>query len=68
MPTDDETISSYVKILPHEKHNYVMEMTFLETNTNQNDNMNKTFSSNIDIIPSKINIGDDLYEEDTLLN
>ena len=66
MPTDDDTIASYVNVEPGEKQEYVMEITFLETNTNQNDNMNRTFSSNIDVIPSKLNVGEDLYKKDTL--
>ena len=66
MPVDDATLASNIKIKKGETHSYVMEITFLETNTSQNDNMNKTFSSNVDIIPSKVNIGSDLYEEGTL--
>ncbi len=66
MPTDDETIASYVKIEPGEKHDYIMEITFLETNSDQSENMNKTFSSNIDIIPSKLNIGEKMYITGTL--
>ena len=56
VPTDDSVIASNILVKPGKKHEYTFQVTFLDTNTNQNDNMNKTFSSNIDIVPSNINI------------
>ena len=66
VPTDDSVIASNILVKPGKKHEYTFQVTFLDTNTNQNDNMNKTFSSNIDIIPSNINIGDELFESGTI--
>ena len=67
MPSDDESISSYVMIKPHVKQSYTMKITFINKNEDQSDNMNKTFSSNIDIVPSSINVNDKLYKNNTLL-
>lgn len=67
MPTKDEMIASYVKIKPKSKQSYTMTITFLKTDFDQSNNMNKTFSSNIKITPSKnINVGENIYKDGTL--
>ena len=53
IPTSDEVILSDIKIAKGETHYYVMKITFLEKTYNQSYNMNKTFSSKINILPSK---------------
>lgn len=68
IPSEDENIASNILIKSHEKHEYTMEITFLKTENDQNDNMGKTFSSKINIKPSKnINVGEYIYKNDTLL-
>lgn len=52
IPTTDSTLLSDIKITPGDTHYYVMQIKFLEFDTDQSYNMNKTFSSNINIVPS----------------
>ncbi len=67
MPEKDSVISSYILIKPHVKQSYKMTITFLKTDTDQSKNMNKTYSSNISITPSKnINVGELIYKDNTL--
>ena len=69
LPTKDETIASYINLKKGEKHSYTLKITFLKTDKDQSNNMNKTFSSNITITPSNnINIGDNLFKNSTLVN
>ena len=69
LPSEDECISKDILIKPHEKHEYTMKITFLETNEDQSNNMDKTFSSNISIKGSKnINVGELNYQEGTLFS
>ncbi len=67
IPTTDELIASNIKLKKGTTHSYKMIITFLKTDTDQSNNMNKTFSSNIAIVPSKnINVGQNIYEKDSL--
>lgn len=66
VPTSDSVLASNIKIASGKKHEYTMKITFLETENNQNDNMNRTFSSNIDITPSPVNIGSDIFEKNSI--
>ena len=69
LPSEEENIASNIIIKPHEKHSYEMKIVFLNTSRDQSDNMGKTFSSSIAIIPSKnINVGDKPYKDDTLIS
>ena len=52
IPTTDSTLLSDIKITSGDTHYYVMQIKFLEKDTDQSYNMNKTFSSNINIVPS----------------
>ena len=64
MPVSNPIIASSIKLEPGVKHSYVMSITFLKTDEDQSNNMNKTFSANINIsssTPSK-----DIYESGTL--
>ena len=68
MPSTNESIASDIIIKPHEKHEYKMTITFLNKETDQSANMNKTFSSNILVSGSKnINVGEIIYKDNTLL-
>ena len=68
IPSEDENIASNILINSHEKHEYKMTITFLKTNADQSNNMGKTFSSRINIKPSKnINVGESIYKNGTLL-
>ena len=68
MPTEDEIIASFIRIEPGVTQEYNMKILFLDTQKDQSDNMNKTFSSKIKLLPSKnINVGEDIYKENTLL-
>lgn len=68
IPSTNSSIASDILIKPHEKHEYKMTITFLKTNEDQSNNMNKTFSSNISIKGSKnINVGETIYKDNTLL-
>lgn len=53
MPVSNSTILSDIKIKTGETHYYVMQITFLEKDYDQSYNMNKTFSSNINVVPSE---------------
>ena len=67
MPVSNPIIASSIKIEPGVKHSYVMGITFLRTDEDQSDNMNKTFSANINITSStKYNTSKDIYESGTL--
>ena len=52
IPTTDSTLLSDIKITAGDTHYFVMQIKFLEKDTDQSYNMNKTFSSNINIVPS----------------
>ena len=48
----------------NEKQEYEMHVKFLKTNEDQSDNMNKTFSSKINIVSSSDrNSGEEFYKE-----
>ena len=67
-PSEDVILASNIKIEVGEKHSYEMTITFLKTEEDQSNNMNKTFSSNINVIASKgINSGELIYKNETLL-
>ena len=67
VPSTDTTIASNIKIDKGESHNYELIITFLKTDEDQSNNMNKTFSSKIKIDSSKgINSGEEIYKEGTL--
>ena len=67
MPVSNPIIASSVKINPGVKHSYIMDITFLRTEDDQSDNMNKTFSANINITSSaKYNPDSEIYENGTL--
>ena len=67
IPSTDALIASRVMIKPHTTHEYNMKITFLKTEFNQSGNMNKTYSSNISIIPTEgINIDQELYKNNTI--
>ena len=68
IPSKEESIASDILIKPHEKHEYKMTITFVKRDADQSINMNKTFSSNIQIVGSKnINVGQTIYGDNTLL-
>ena len=68
LPSEDATLVSNIKIEPNTKQTYEMTITFLKTDEDQSANMNKTFSSNINVIASSgINSGELIYKEGTLL-
>ncbi len=68
VPSSDVSLVSNIEIPVGEKHSYELVITFLKTDEDQNGNMNKTFSSNINVIASKnINAGKYVYDEGTLL-
>lgn len=67
MPVSNPIIASSVKIEPGVKHSYVMNITFLKTDEDQSENMNKTFSANINVTSSsKYNPNKNIYNEGTL--
>lgn len=69
MPREDSYIAKNVFIAPNTKQDYKMIIRFLQKNEDQNIDQNKTFSSNIKIVPSKgLNVGEKIYKENTLLN
>ena len=53
LPTSDSTILSDIKISVGETHYYVLIIKFLDKGIDQTYNMNKTFSTNINIVPSE---------------
>ncbi len=68
VPSTDVSLASNIEIDVKEKHTYELTITFLQTEDDQTDNMNRTFSSNINVIASKnINAGKFIYEDNTLL-
>lgn len=69
MPREDANIAKNVYIAPNTKQEYTMNIKFLEKDEDQNIDQNKTFSSNIKIVPSKgLNVGEKLYKERTLFS
>lgn len=67
MPVSSPIIASSIKIEPGVKHSYVMGITFLKTDDDQSDNMNKTFSANINVNSStKYNPNKEVYAVGTL--
>lgn len=66
VPTDNSKIASNVKIDVSQKHTYEMKISFLKTKEDQSNNMNKTFSSNINVISSSMNSGEDIYKDSAL--
>ncbi len=67
VPSENEFIASNIMINKGQKHTYTLTITFLKTNADQTNNMNKTFSSNISVLPSKnINVGDTIYKNYSL--
>lgn len=68
VPTiDNKYIAKNVRLEANKTHNYELIITFIKTNRNQNDNMNKTFSTNIDVKSSKITTDNAfLYEKNSL--
>lgn len=57
-------IASNIKLKPHEKQTYTMNITFLKTDKDQSNNLNKTISSDIRIVESNIK---EYYKKGTLL-
>ena len=69
MPSENDYIASDVLLKPLEKHEYTMTITFVKKDTDQSKDMNKTFSSNIIVTGSKnINVGENVYKQNTLLD
>ncbi len=69
MPREDSYIAKNVLIEPNTIQEYTMTIKFLEKDEDQNIDQNKTFSSNIKIVPSKgLNVGEKIYKQNTLLD
>lgn len=69
MPREESYIAKNVLIEPNTTQEYKMIIRFLKKNEDQNIDQNKTFSSNIKIVPSKgLNVGEKIYKENTILN
>ncbi|MBR4178375.1 MAG: hypothetical protein IKR57_03395 [Bacilli bacterium] len=67
LPSSDTYIASKIKLPKGVKHSYQLKITFLKTNNDQSNNMNKTFSSKIRILPTNgINVGEQIYKNNTL--
>lgn len=66
MPHSNNIIASNIEIMPGVIQEYQMLITFKKTNKDQSNNMNKTFSANIDVIESKIPSGVNQYKINTL--
>lgn len=67
LPDSDTLIASKIKLQKGEKHSYKLKITFLKTEEDQSNNMNKTFSSKIKIVPTNgINVGEEIYKKNTL--
>ena len=67
LPKRDALIASDIVIKPKTTHEYNMTITFLKTDYDQSENMNKTFSSNISITPSEgFNIDEEIFLDNTL--
>ncbi len=67
IPSKDDKIASQILIKPFTKHDYELKITFKKTNYDQNNNMNKTFSSNIFVTGSNINVNESIYKSNTIL-
>lgn len=65
--TYDSLIASNVLIKSGTTHSYIMTITFLKTTEDQTNNMNKTFSSNISVLPANKNFNN-IYESGTLVH
>ncbi len=64
---DNSAIASHIKIGTGETHNYTLTITFLRTEDDQTSNMNKTFSSKIDVVGStEINSNLNIYADNSL--
>lgn len=63
-PTTSSKIASNIKIEPNQEQTYTLNLTFLKTEEDQSNNLNKTISSKINIVKSNIN---EYYKSDTLL-
>ncbi len=63
-PSIKSSIASNIKLEPNEKQTYSMNITFLKTDSDQSNNLNKTISSNIRVVKSNIN---EYYKKGTLL-
>lgn len=63
-PNTKTFIASNIELKPHEKQTYTMNISFLKTDKDQSNNLNKTISSNIRIIESNIK---EYYKKGTLL-
>jgi hypothetical protein len=69
MPREESYIAKNVLIDAHTKQEYTMTIRFLKKNEDQNIDQNKTFSSNIKIVPSEgLNIGEKIFKDNTLLS
>ncbi len=68
MPRNNTNIAKNVYIAPNSKQEYTMTIKFLKKDENQNIDQNKTFSSNIKIVPSDgLNVGEKIYKSNSLL-
>lgn len=63
-PSIKSSIAANIKLKPHEKQTYSLNVTFLKTNSDQSNNLNKTISSNIRVVKSNIK---KYYKKGTLL-
>ena len=69
MPREDSFIAKNVYIAPNTKQEYTMKISFLKKNEDQNIDQNKTFSSNIKIVPSTgLNVGEKLNKDGSIFN
>ena len=69
LPREDAFIAKNVYIPENSIQEYTLTIKFLEKNEDQNIDQNKTFSSNIKIVPSDgIGLGEMLYKDNTLLS
>ena len=67
VPSIDTVVASNIKIDKGDSHEYELVVTFLKTDEDQSNNMNRTFSSKVKIESSKgINSGEEIYKEGTL--
>lgn len=67
IPSMDTHIASNIMIDINETHTYNLNIKFIKTIEDQSNNMNKTFSSNINIVSSSINIGTNIYKSEDYL-
>lgn len=67
LPSEDASIASHVSILPGVTQTYEISISFIKDETDQSDNMNKTFFTSIKVDSSKIiNSGENIYNVDEL--